>query len=418
MPRLLKNKRFIIAVILLAAFAGNLAAHKERGRRRNYADFHCYYITGQRMLDRENIYVKGDSEVAEFRYAPIFAIGMSALARLSEDNANTIWYSLNFFLVILSFIFLKKLIIPGGIDFKSALIVYILAIAGLMRLILINLSTGQTNILMMACIILGLYFIENRREVVGAFILAFSITIKYTPLIFIPYFLVRGKFRAALWTIAAVLAYFIILPGILIEPQDNIWYLQRLIPFLTQSSILDWGTLLDPKNQSLLSAVQRLFTDCGAIWKDAPKMPFQTLKISKFALNAIPAGISILLFSSILFKPAKKHFEQAKNGYLNIDYALIFICLILYNLNSWPANYIFLTPGYFLIAWHLVKGKFKNKLLLVLLLVSYLLNIITQKAIFGQILAYKAYFYSPFTLSALVIFGALLGLKYSKKAIK
>lgn len=420
MLRSINKRSFILIALLLIAFAGNLAAHKSRGRRRNYADFHCFYTTGQRMLNYQKIYIKGDLEVAEYRYSPIFAVFMSGLARLNEDTADTLWYSFNFLLVILSLAILGRANIPKETNTKHRILAYALVILMISRLILINLDTGQTNILMLASILLGLYFINNRREAPGAFILGISIAIKYTPLIFIPYFIARRNFRAAAFTIAAVLTYFFILPAIFIGVERNILYLKELLPFLTQSSILDQGTMLDPKNQSLVSAIQRLFTNCASIWANAPRMPFQNLKLSPFMLKAIPATAAILLYLSILIRrPGNKESQGQKTRYLNLDYALIFICLIMYNLNAWPANFIFLTPAYFLLVWRIIEGGWpKNKLILTCLIISYLLNIATQKSLFGQDFAYKAYFYSPFTLSALVVFGALLGLKYGQKPLK
>jgi len=413
---LFRNRRLIIIGILLIVFTGLIFSHKARGRKRNYADFHCFYTAGQRLLNHENIYVVKDPKVAEFRYAPIFALGMSALALLNEDNADTLWYSLNFFLLILSFILLRKLIIPENTDFKSGLIIYSMAILGSMRLILHNLDAGQTNILMMFIMLLGLYHINNRREVLGGSILALAITIKYIPLAFLPYFILRRKFKAAAAILTALIIYFI-LPGFIIGMQPNFIYLKNLIPFLTKSTIFDEITILDPKNQSLLSAIRRLFVNCRATWH-APTMPFQSLNIGPNLANLITLITAIFLYLGILLKPKNSHFKHNPNRYLNIDYALLFICIILFNMNSWPANYILLCPAYFIIAHYLVKGQFKDRIMLGLLLVSYLLNLLTLKSVFGKIFPYKAHFYSPFTISALIIFGVLLGLKYSKKALK
>lgn len=414
MSSLLGNRRFIIIIVLLVAFIGTFYSHKARGRIRNYADFHCFYTTGQRILNHENIYVVKDPKVAEFRYAPIFAVAMSALALLSEDTADTIWYSLNFILLILSFILLKKLVIPEDIGFKPGLIIYLMVILGSMRLILHNLSTGQTNILMMFVMLLGLYHINNRREALGGAILALAITIKYIPLAFLPYFIMRRKFKAAA-AILAALGVYIILPGLLIGMQANFLYIKNLFTFLTKSTIFDEVTLLDPANQSLLSAIRRLFFNCGAIWH-APKMPFQNLNIGPFLPNLITLVTGVLMYLSILLNPRKGNSSLNSNRYLNIDYALIFICIILFNMNSWPGNYILLCPAYFIIAHLLVKGQFKDKRMLTLFIVSCLLNLLTLKSVFGKIFTYKAHFYSPSTISALLIFGALLSLKYPKKS--
>lgn len=174
-------------------FIGFYCTHKYRVPKRRYADFHCFYTSGKRLLNHEDIYVIRDETIAEFRYTPIFAVLMSGLALMSEDNADSVWFIINFCLLILSFALLKKLIVQERLDFKTNLIIYGLTTAGMIRLIIHNFDSGQSNILMFFSIIAGLYYIFKKRGWAGGALLAFSVMIKYTPLLFIPYFIVRKK---------------------------------------------------------------------------------------------------------------------------------------------------------------------------------------------------------------------------------
>lgn len=405
-----KNYWLLIAVILAVAFLGSFYAHKLRASKRRYSDFHCYYTAGKRILSKENIYVIKDKEAAEFRYAPIFALFMSIFALLDEDVSDTIWFSINFLLLIIAFILLKKLLIPQEtLNLKTSLILYALTILGVIRFIFHNFDTGQVNILILASILYGLYLISKGREEVGGAILAFSTMIKYTPLLFIPYFVLRKKLKLALVLIVFIFIY-LFLPALFIGFKTNLLYLKNLVLILGKGTIFEQMTILDPKNQSLFSALHRIFTNC-ILYFYAPPMPFQSLNLSERSINLIFIILSLIMYLVILLRPRKNHLGEKSLWQDNIDYALLLICIVLFNLNAWMHNYILLSPAYFILLYYLIKIGFKDRFVFILLIFSYILNIITSQPILNKTLAYKLHFYSPLTISALVVFLALLKIK-------
>ncbi len=411
MPAYFRKYKILVIALIIAAFAGSFYAHKHRVPKRGYSDFHCFYTAGERLSRRENIYVVRDSAAAEFRYAPVFALLMSGLAFLSEDNADTAWYITNFLLLIVSLGLLRKLVIPQSLGHKPLFIIYALVLLGTFRFIQHNFDSGQSNILMLFSILLGAHYILRGKELLGGFILAFSVMIKYTPLIFIPYFLLRRKLKLSAVIIASVAVY-LSLPALFIGLKNNFLYLKNLLPFLTQSTIFDQMTILDPKNQSLYSAIHRIFTYCIAYFY-APHMPFETSKLSPQAINLIFTGASAAIYLAIFIPPRKKQLPGQIDTV--IDWAQLLICIALFNLNAWMHNYIFISLAYFIIVYYLVSVRFKDATVLILWLATYLLNIITIGPILGKTLSYKLQFYSPFTLSALITFLALLKIKFLAK---
>ena len=411
-----KNYKLLIISLIIIACIGSIYGHTLRAPKRGYSDFHCFYVAGKRILNQENIYVIKDKTAAEFRYAPIFAVLMSGLALMEEGKADTLWHIINLYLLVILFILMKKMVTLDKLDYRAGLLLYGLTFLGVMRFILNNLNTGQSNILMMSGIIIGLYYISKKNEVLGGSILAFSMTIKYTPLIFIPYFLLRRKIKLSL-VILASLAVYLLLPSLFIGSKTNISYLKNMVSFLTNSTILEKTTILDPKNQSLLSLFHRLFSYRALLNHfHIPPMPFQSLKLSDASINLIFISAATVIYLIALYRPRKIYLSES--AYNNIDYALLLICVALFNLNAWMHNYILLTPGYFVLAYYLIKIGFKDKLVLTLCLFSYLLNIMTIKSILGETLTYKIYFYSPFTISGMLVFLALLRIKFLKRQAK
>jgi hypothetical protein len=335
---------------------------------------------------------------------------MSGLALMEEGTADTFWYVLNLFLLIILFILMQKMVTLDKLDSKANLFLYGLTILGVIRFILTNLNIGQSNILMLSSMIIGLYYISKKNEVLGGSILAFSMTIKYTPLIFIPYFLLRRKIKLSL-VILVSLATYLLLPSFVIGLKTNILYLKNMVSFLTNSTILEKTTILDPKNQSLLSLFHRMFS--YRVLRDhfyIPPMPFQSLKLSNASINLVFILAATVIYLTVLYRSKKIYLNESENN--NIDYALLLICVALFNLNAWMHNYILLTLGYFVIAYYLIKNRFKDKFALILCLISYLINIITTKSILGDTFAYKIYFYSPFTVNAVLVFFTLLKIKF------
>jgi hypothetical protein len=401
--------KIIIFFLVTVAFSATLTAHKLRAPKRNFSDFHCFYTAGTRVLTHQNIYVLRDPQAAEFRYTPLIAVLMSALAVFGENTADTLWFILNFLLLVLTFILLGKLVFPPGLAFSKRLGIYLLSIFGIFRFILLNFDTGQTNILVLASLISGIYCLRKNRQIPAAALFGLAAMVKYTPLIFIPYFILRRRYKLTLLILGAISAY-LLLPGLVIGWQENWHYLKGLPAFLTQSTIFDQMTVLDPKNQSLYSLWQRFFTRC-VLYFHAPPMPFERLSVTPGIIRLIAQLCGLGLYIPILLG------KQREEGAVLIDYALLLICVALFNLNAWPHNYIVLTLPYFILLTQLLTHP-KNPLILGLLGASFALNFLSQEAIVGETFAYKALFYSPFAFSSLAAFLGLLALKSAKDVAK
>jgi len=259
----------------------------------------------------------------------------------------------------------------------------------------------------------GLYLISKGREAAGGMVFALSAMIKYTPIIFIPYLFFRKKIKAALSATFGIIFY-LFLPALFIGVKANFYYLRKLLPFLTQSTILEPGTILDPKNQSLFSAIKRQFSYCISDYH-APHMLFENSALSDIHIKMIFIFFAALIYAFILIRP---RLNRDSILYYNLDYAMLLVCACLFNMNAWMLSYLLLIMPYFIIVYYAVKASFKDTAVTALLLLSYLLNIITIKGLAGEAFAYKALFYSPFTLMALVLFLALLKIKFFGKIDK
>lgn len=394
-----------IAVLLFGSIA--FVSHKRRIVKRRFSDFHCYYVTGQRLLSRQDIYVIRDPEVAEFRYTPVFAVLMAGLALFDEQTADSIWYILNFLLCVGSFIMLDKLVGGRTLAPRARVFLHLLVIVGTARFIAHTLDSGQANIFMLTSLIAGLYCLRKEREVAAGMLIGLSAMVKYTPMIFLPYFLFRRRYRLALILGAAILLY-VLLPAIVVGLKTNLEYLRTMLPLLGDSTILSKITIYDHKNQSLLSMIFRFFTQSKTYFI-TPQMFFNRFHLSDMAAYTLVAATQLALCAAV-FIPAGRATPDRRQTPL-IDWVFLSVCVVLVNLNAWVHTFVFLLCAYFLIGAYLFRCKGQDRLALVLLICSYLLNLTTIKGILPAAIAYKAHFYSPHTFSALAACAALLKIK-------
>lgn len=411
-----KHRKLIILILLVTLFAGLFFSHKSRVVIRNYSDFDCYYVAGKRILENQNIYVIKDTKTSEFRYAPVFAVLMSPLSLMKEYDADTAWFIINYLLLILIFVILKKMVCPWASSPKTAFFIYAaVIILTTSRFILHNLDSGQVNIFMLASLVGGLYCAQRKQVVAGGMIIALSVMIKYTPLIFIPLFLLRKDIKLAIVTMASVLIYFL-LPSLFIGFKTNFLYLNNMLAFLTKSTIFTQSTIMNPKNQSLLSAFYRFFTDPDSFYAVHPPMPYGFLPFKHININLAYAITAITLYLLILWKPQKNDTDKRREELnKNVDYSLLLICAVLFNMNAWMHNYIFLAMPYFLIICYLLKNSCKDMVMITGLILSIILNTFSLRPFVSAQISYDLHYYSPYTVSALILFFLLLKIKFSHK---
>lgn len=70
------KSHWIKVLVIFLVFIASFGRFQYKMPKRNFADFHAYYYTGQKMLKGENIYDDNayrKDGMANFKYPPIFA---------------------------------------------------------------------------------------------------------------------------------------------------------------------------------------------------------------------------------------------------------------------------------------------------------------------------------------------------------
>lgn len=165
-------------------------------------DFPVFYWAGVRLPLGENIY-EWIPQSGAYIYPPLLAAIFAPLSKLDQGSAAWLWAGINIALFVVCILLgarhvVRRFGIPGGqsAEMGIALLAMLLSVGK----VYVVVSGGQTDMLLVLGFTLGLIYHDRRPWLAGA-ALALAANIKYTPLLFLPYLLLRRKWSAAAWTV-------------------------------------------------------------------------------------------------------------------------------------------------------------------------------------------------------------------------
>lgn len=179
---------------------------------RNLIDFPVYYAAGQSLLSgRADLYSPDFAlgRVMDYRYPPFFLIALTPVWLLPYKLAAYIWYLLSI-LEIIGCVLIVLRVFPS---FRESRVLQVLVALSVGQYFVMVLHYGNAHLLMTFLLFAAFYFVLQRKELPGAVLLALATTIKLTPILFLPYFVLKQR-----WSLLAqmflLLALFNIAPSI------------------------------------------------------------------------------------------------------------------------------------------------------------------------------------------------------------
>lgn len=393
------NRRYAALLFLIILFLTLFFRYSHKAPKRNYCDFRVYHATAQRFLAKEDIYSRPEQAITPFKYSPAFAMLMSPLGFLSRNAASLVFFSLSFLSLIGVFILSKRLIVNETLSVFQTFLLYLIPAIFSARFILQVLDQGQVSIIMLGLVLSSLYLLKQKKDILGGACFGLSVMFKYMPFIFLPYFLLKKKFKF----ITAALVFIILfslLPALHVGVAINAQYLKNWMPFITETS-LDKGSWYDYKNQSLYSMALRFLTN-GSSYK-------VSVADFSFAHGLILAAIVGLVLYALALAPVKKKEPQD-----SLDYSMLFLCMAFLNPNAWLTNYIIFIFVCMAIIYYLIKVRYKDLLTIALLAVSFLMAGLASESIVGNEIENLFERFSAITISALLLFLVLARIKFKK----
>ncbi len=377
--------------------------------KRTRGDFDVYYTSSQHYLAKAPVYVPHDG-IEEFKYSPLFALVFSPLAMLKKTAALYIWNILNIlslYLIFYLFYKLKQMSFSSPRDFL--IIVCLLALTG--RFIFNNITLGQINILLCSLMVLTMYLEINKKYFWAAVVLAFSLMIKFFPLLFVVYFVLTRRFKLLGFTVLMVL-FFLLLPSVYSGFDLNLRYLNDWLILLKSSPA---HLFYSAKNNSFLSFYSWFFI--------ARHDPHYVLDYYLIKTRLTPEvyyfwGAScFVFFSAFFYDTFFTKYKEIKTVYL--DYSCLFVCGLLFNPLAYLNALAFMVVPYFFILRYLFYSEISKKSILVitcLVFASLIFNIIDHQIFFKDVSRYYVLLqYKPLMWMIILVYLSLCAAKCSLK---
>ena len=182
--------------------------------KKNPDDFAVVYSGARAMWNRQDIYAATDGM---YIYSPFLAFIFQPLSLLPQRTASLVWIATSA-LIFLAAAFLAAAkvsetwctkLLPRG---PSAW--YVVAAGALLlsfQKIRSDFTLGQTDCLIIIGLVAALIWI-NRSPSIAGIIIGATANVKYLALIFVPYFIIKGNYRAAISSIVSF-AFFFAVPA-------------------------------------------------------------------------------------------------------------------------------------------------------------------------------------------------------------
>jgi hypothetical protein len=382
-----RRKRTLgLALILMAAaiLAGAYVVHVGR----EMTDFGVCYQGGQRIVRGETLYREADGHL-QYKYAPASALFFAPLALLPYGAAKLIWYILEF--TFLAGIFLLSFrVLPVAGKKAAPLLAWTFLIE--LKFLAREIELGQVNLFILFLLTSMIYLSLRKKESAAGFLWGTSLFFKPYALVFLPYFLIKGKFRALAAGLAAALVG-LSLPAVIYGIRGYLAVLREWPATLTKSTS---GLLASFDNASLYGFLLKAFPS-----------------LSKQAVAAILLLIFLAVALAVLWM-IKKGQEPAADRHPEVlESAFLLVLIPLFSPLGWNYNYLysFLAVMIVFAAWRRIPPALK--ILLIINLAAISTSLIE---VWGREFFHFYTHYALVTLNFLVVLIALLYLRQKKNA--
>ena len=304
------------------------------GRERN--DFLNYSLraaevisAGQDPYDREIV-------GRNYNYFPLNATLLLPLTHLSHPSAQGFWTALNLYFVVGIVFFGGRLAGREG----ERRWVWAVAVLLAARFFADNLKLGQWNTSVCFLTFLGLYLVACRRPLAGGISISLAAGLKYMPVFFLPYLLLKKQWKASLAMVCGAAFWILVLPSVVLGPKTHAFLFRRFIEHgLEHTRGMVEGTAVN--GHSLFVFVYRLMTPAF----DKSKAGYPPVRINLFDFSPgaaenvalIVVGLLVIFTLWVLFRGRSR---KPREGITGDEVALVFAVLLMVSPEARKAQFL------------------------------------------------------------------------------
>ena len=352
------------------------------------------YMDGARCLWDGQVLLECASD---FTYPPALALAMIPFLALSSTLQLVIWYLISIVAAVACVARCEALVrrlYPSADSEPNATWIRVISLLLSLKFILSVLTYQSYDLLVFCLILLGLWALASGRALTAGGILAVVTALKATPLMFLPYLLLKRRFAAALVFIV-VLALCCVLPDLFSVLKggrsdyfEN-WISQVVGPALTpggSSSRFFWHTWMGQShgNLSLRGVMNRLVRE--PIWGVEPRAALAMSYV------VVAAAIALLLALS-----------ARRDKLIAVDGAILLIGMLALSPISSRYHFILLMLPYTVLAAACLCDRRMRAFGAVVLFMSFILATGTSNDVGGQTLAEFSHAHGFLLAGALIL---------------
>ncbi|HUO10172.1 MAG TPA: glycosyltransferase family 87 protein [Phycisphaerae bacterium] len=280
---------FVVLIITLIAarqaenrVTRRLAAHSTSEAN----DFDRWMWMVPEFLDGRSDYVND-----RFPTPPITIALFEPFTRVSPAHAEFVWACVKPLLASIIFFCCMKMAEGAGVRLTATAIALILA--AWFWPVIGDVQEGQTNLLMLTPLALGLWIAQREdpeSNWIAGLLIGLAVSIKVTPVIFLLYFGWRRRWRIVLAALCSIALCLVILPSAIFGPLQNTqwligWTRVMILPYVLQAQIV-YAT-----GESLPSMLTRFLRHVPAFGPGAPVFYANFVDLSADTVGWIIRGV-------------------------------------------------------------------------------------------------------------------------------
>ncbi len=266
-------------------------------RKKSETEFEWVYIrTARHLTAGHDLYAPGRPPKQAFTYPPCMAVLALPFAPLPQIPARALWYLVNVGCLVVLWRGAWKLSGGGSSGLKSEHLIAGLGLACGLPYALSNMDHQQTDLLISAMLIVGTLKLANGRDLLAATLFGLAAGMKCTALLWMPFLLVRGRWKASFWLVAVAVGVNLV-PDMIARPANgSLWLVEWFGRYLKPMGGAKYypgkwfAWILD--NQSIAGAATR-WTTTRSTWTasgieivDRTKIPgARVIQLSVYAIE-------------------------------------------------------------------------------------------------------------------------------------
>jgi Glycosyltransferase family 87 len=284
-----KSRIFLVAALAIAAALLGLIFI------RSFIDFPVYYSAGRSLLGgRSDLYAPdfAQGQVMDYRYVPFFLILFLPLWLLPYSLASYTWYLLSV-LQIAGCIWAAH---KGADDFQSTTKIWIISALATAQYFVMILHYGNAHLLAIFLLLASFHLASGKRDLSAATVMSLSVTIKLTPILLLPYFAMKWKWKLLLLVFILTIA-FNIMPSVYFGFQKNAGLMKTWYEHVIVNQ--EFHETNGPINLSLKGQLRRYFTSVDYSQRIDGDVRYTSINVFSFSPEAIDRVW--MLFSSAIY---------------------------------------------------------------------------------------------------------------------